>query len=294
MKPAAFTYHAPGTVEEALAALAEAPDETSLLAGGQSLVPLLNMRLARPAVIVDLNRVAGLDRFEAANGTVRMGAMLRQRRLEIDPIVREHLPLLSQAAGHIAHVPIRTRGTVGGSLAHADPAAELPAAMTALRARMVVRDASGGSEALGPEAFFRGPLTTGIGPGRMLVAIEVEAPPAGTGSAFLEVARVHGAFALVGAAAVVHTDADKRLDICRLALCGVGGTPYAPSWLESMLIGEHPTARLLSQVGKRVRQSIDPSGDAHADREYRRTIAGTLAAKTLAAAVRRTGVEMAA
>ena len=293
MKPAPFTYHAPATIEEALTTLAAAPDETSLLAGGQSLVPLLNMRLARPAVIVDLNPVAGLDRVEAANGSVRVGAMVRQRRLEIDPVVRTRLPLLSQAAGHVAHLPIRMRGTVGGSLAHADPAAELPAAMTALGARMVVRDASGGTEVLSPEAFFKGPLTTAIGPGRMLVAIEAEAPPAGTGSAFLEVARVHGAFALVGAAAIVHTDADQRIDLCRLALCGVGGTPFAPPWLDSMLIGEQPSARLLAQVGERVQQSVDSSGDADVDREYRRTVAGMLAAKTLAAAVRRTGVEVA-
>lgn len=294
MKPAPFAYRAPRTVEEALATLAEAPGETILLAGGQSLVPLLNMRLARPAVIVDLNRVAGLDGIEVANGTIRIGAMVRQRRLELDPLIREQLPLLTEAAGYIAHLPIRTRGTVGGSLAHADPAAELPAVVTALRARMLVRNADGTTESLASEKFFLGPLTTAIGAGRMLVAIEIDPPPAGTGWAFLEVARVHGAFALVGAAALVHADAAGRVDLVRLALGGVGGTPFAPAGLEKMLIGERLTKSLLAQVAKHVRESLDPTGDAHADAQYRREVAGTLAAKALAAAAGRTGLEVGA
>lgn len=294
MKPAPFVYRAPGTVDEALAALVDAPEETSLLAGGQSLIPLLNMRLARPAVLVDLNRVAGLDMLEAANGTIRIGAMVRQRRLEFEPLIRERLPLLAEAARYIAHLAIRTRGTVGGSLAHADPAAELPAVAMALGARLLVRDAGGGTEAIAPEAFFIGPLTTAIGPGRMLVAVEVAPPPSGTGWAFLEVARVHGAFALVGVAALVHANTDRRIDLARLALCGVGGTPYAPPWLEEMLIGERLTASLLAQVDERVRQSVDPHGDTHAGPEYRRSIAGTMAAKALAVAGRRAGLEIAA
>jgi CO/xanthine dehydrogenase FAD-binding subunit len=241
-----------------------------------------------------LNGVAGLDLLEAPNGTIRIGAMVRQRRLELEPIVRERLPLLAEAARYIAHLPIRTRGTVGGSLAHADPAAELPAVATALRARMLVRDARGGTESIAPEAFFKGPLTTAIGPGRMLVSVEVEPPPTGTGWAFLEVARVHGAFALVGVAALVHANADRRMDLVRLALCGVGGTPYAPLWLEKMLIGERLTASLLAEVQERVRESVDPHGDIHAGPEYRRTVAGTLSAKALAAAGRRAGLEIAA
>jgi aerobic carbon-monoxide dehydrogenase medium subunit len=294
MKPAPFVYRAPGTVDEALAALAEAPEETTLLAGGQSLIPLLNMRLARPAVLVDLNGVAGLDVLEAANGTIRIGAMVRQRRLEVEPLVRERLPLLAEAARYIAHLPIRTRGTVGGSLAHADPAAELPAVATVLRARMLVRDARGNTESIAPEAFFKGPLTTAIGPGRMLVAVEIEPPPPDTGWAFLEVARVHGAFALVGVAALVHANADRRIDLARLALFGVGGTPYTPSWLEKMLVGERLTASLLGQVEERVRQSVDTHGDAHAGPEYRRTVAGSMAARALVAAGRRAGLEVAA
>lgn len=294
MKPAPFAYHRPGTVAEALAILAEAPDETSLLAGGQSLVPLLNLRLARPSVIVDLNGVADLDSVGVFGPTVRFGATVRQRRLEVDPLIRDRLPLLTEAAGCIAHLPIRVRGTIGGSLAHADPAAELPAVVAALRARLLVRRASGADQTLSPEEFFVAPLTTAIGPGGMLVAIEVDPPPAGTGWAFLEVSRVHGAFALVGAAALLHTDGEGRIDLSRLALCGVGGTPMVPSWLDTTLIGERPSVRLFEQVGRRIREAVDPPGEAGEDREYRRSVAGSLTARALAKAALRAGLEVVA
>lgn len=294
MKPSAFVYHAPRTVEEALALLAEGPEERSVLAGGQSLVPLLNLRLARPEMLVDINRVQGLDAIEAVDGRIRIGSMVRQRTLETDPMIRERLPLLAEAAGFIAHLAIRTRGTIGGSLAHADPAAELPATMAALGARMIVRSVIGEDRSLPADRFFVGPLTTAIGPGELLVAVELEPPPPEAGWAFMEVARVHGAFAIVGVAALVSVGADGRIELAMLGLCGIGGTPYSPPWLDEMLVGESSGDALFSEVGERVRDSIDPPTDLHAGSESRRHVASVLSRRALALASRRaeTGAQL--
>lgn len=282
MKPPAFDYYAPRTIDEALALLGRAPDDTKLLAGGQSLVPLLNMRLARPAVVIDLNRVDGLAGIElAAGGRLRLGAMVRQRTLEVDPLIRARAPLLAEAAGYIAHLQIRTRGTVGGSLVHGDPAAELPAVLTALEARLNLRRAGGGARSLSAAEFFIGPLVTAAGPDELLVDIEFSPPPAGTGSAFVEVARVHGAFALAGAAALLHLDAAGRIDLARLALCGVEEAPAAPAWLGEMLLGQRPGRELFGRVADRLRASVEPLADLHAGADYRRALAGVLAARAL-------------
>lgn len=288
MKPAPFRYEAPRSVPEVLDVLREAPEDTSLLAGGQSLMPMLNMRMARPQLLVDLNRVDGLDGVDTdAEGLIRLGSMVRQRRLETDPMVRERLPLMSEAARHIAHVPIRTRGTLGGSLAHADPAAELPATVSALGGRMVVRGPQA-DRAMPAGEFFVGPLTSAIEPGELLVAIEVEPPPAGTGWAFVEVARTHGAFALAAAAALLHLDSTGAIDLARLALAGVGRVPYVPPWLDETALGEAPGEALLLRVGERVRDEVEPFDDVHASAAYRKRVAGTLAARALEAALART------
>jgi carbon-monoxide dehydrogenase medium subunit len=284
MKPAVFDYRAPETVQEALDALAEAPGDASLLAGGQSLVPLLNMRLARPTIVVDLNRVAALASVEVFDGHVRIGAMVRQRALETDKRICEPLPLLEEAARQIAHVPIRMRGTVGGSLAHADPAAELPAAMIALGARMRVAASGGKAWTLAADEFFVGPLTTALEPGTLLAGVEVDVPPHGTGWSFLEVARTHGAFALVGVAALLHLDDTGAIDLLRVALCGVGGRPYSPEWLAETAVGERPSDLLFTQIAHRVAESIRPHADGHAGREYRQSVARVLTARALQAA----------
>jgi carbon-monoxide dehydrogenase medium subunit len=281
-----FDYRAPTTVEEALDALAEAPEDTSLLAGGQSLVPMLNMRLARPALVVDLNRVRGLDEVTVDDrGTVRIGAMVRQRELEVSALVRERLPVLTEAADQIAHVAIRTRGTVGGSLVHADPAAELPTVMAALRGRMHLRR-RGGERTVEASDFFVAPLMSAVEPGELLVGIEIDALPAGTGWAFDEVARTHGAFALVGVAALLHTGPDGRIDLARLALCGVHNVPYVPDWLDDALVGRLPDAALFTEVAQRVSASVTPAEEGRAG-EYRRSVSGALAARALTTAARR-------
>ncbi len=293
MKPPLFAYRVPESVEEALAELRDAPDEASLLAGGQSLVPMLNLRLARPSVVVDLNRIAELAQMEETpEGGLRIGSMVRQHTLEVDASVRERFPLVAAAVGHIAHLPIRTRGTVGGSLAHADPAAELPATVKALRARMLVRGGDSATAAVAAEEFFVGPLMTAIEHGSVLVGIELDPLPSGTGWAFLEIARTHGAFALAGAAALIHADTAGRIDLARLALFGIGGTAEAPSWLDELLVGEEPSAELFAHTAERVRETINPHGDMHAGPEYRRSAAAVLTRRALMQAAARAGVEV--
>ena len=251
------------------------------------------MRWAQPRLLIDLNRVQELDGIEdSGGGRVRIGAMLRQRRLETEPLVRDRLPLLREAARHIAHVPIRTRGTVGGSVAHADPAAELPAAISALDGRLLLRSSSG-ERTLATGDFFQGSLITAIEPGEVLVAIELDAPPPGTGWAFVELARTHGAFALAGAAALLGVGADGRIGHARLALAGVGGTPFVPGWLDEAVLGEAPGETLFREVGDRVRSEVEPFDDIHAPAQYRSRLAGVLAARALETAAGRANGEAA-
>jgi aerobic carbon-monoxide dehydrogenase medium subunit len=286
VKPPQFAYAAPTTVEEVLGALREAPDDTSVLAGGQSLMPMLNMRMASPGVVVDLNGVEELAEIDDYGERVRLGAMVRQRTIETDPRIARRLPLLAEATKHIAHVPIRTRGTVGGSLAHADPSAELPAAISALGGRLHLRG-PGGDRVVAAHDFFLGPLTTAVEPGELLVAIELEPPPTGSGWAFREVARTHGAFALAGIAAVVHVGSDGTIDHAALAMCGVGGAPYTATWLAEMVIGERPDEALFDQVAQRIHEEIAPYDDGHATAEYRRRVAVVLTKRALPVAAAR-------
>lgn len=284
MKAAKFDYRAPASLDEALEVLAADPDETSLLAGGQSLVPMLNMRLARPALLVDLNRIPELSGIQRSNGTLRIGAMARQHAVEVDPQAAA-VPLLVEAIRHIAHLPIRTRGTVGGSIAHADPAAELPATMGVLNARMVLRSPAG-RRSVPTEEFFVGPLTTSREPGEILEAIEIPLPPSRCGWAFREVARTHGAFALVGVATTVTLTADSRLEDVRLGVLGVGGLPYLPEWV-GMAAGEEPTDDLFAEIGARVAQAVGSRGDPPDTGVYRGEVAATLTERALHEATRR-------
>jgi carbon-monoxide dehydrogenase medium subunit len=294
MKPPPFDYAAPKSIPEVIQLLQEAPEDTSLLAGGQSLVPMLNMRLAQPELLIDLNRVEGLDAIEAAaNGRVRFGSMVRQLRLEKESQLRARLPLMSEAIRHVAHTAIRTRGTSGGSLVHADPAAELPATVCALDGRLLVRGA-GGDRTIDANEFFLGPLTTAIQPGELLIGVEVDPPPSGAGWRFVEVARTHGAFALAAVAALVRLDGGGRIDHIRLVLAGVGGVPYVPDWLDEASLGEAPGETLFRRIGERVRDEVEPYDDVHASADYRKRVAGVLATRALSSAAVRTGERIAA
>lgn len=280
MKPAPFEYHAPTSVDEALSLLAELGDEAKPLAGGQSLVPLMNFRLARPAHLVDLNLVAGLSYIQPEGGGLRIGAMTRQRDIERSPSVTERWPLLAGAVRNIGHVHIRNRGTIGGSLAHADPAAELPTAMLALNAELLVRGQRG-ERTLRASEFFESHYSTVLEPDELLAEIRIPALPPRTGWAFEELSRRHGDFALVGVAALVTEDDRGFIREARLVFAGSGPTPMRATAAEGLLVGERPSEALFRQAGEAARAEIDPDSDIHADAEYRREIAAVLARRAL-------------
>lgn len=286
MKPAPFKYAVPESVAETLALLRTNGRDGKLLAGGQSLVPLLNMRLARPSVIIDLNAVRELSYIKEDNGEVVIGAMTRQRDAELSQVVRRKLPLLAEALGYVGHPQIRNRGTIGGSLAHADPSAELPAVASALRATMVVRG-SKGPRALEPEQFFIAFLTTALDPQELLVEVRFPAHHK-MGTAFLEVARRHGDYALAGVATTLSRNGDSIRD-CALAFTGVGPGPVRIAEAEAAVIGNRLTPQVLDEVRKIVTDRLDPDSDVHASVEYRKHVAGVLAVRALRLAYERAG-----
>ena len=287
MRPPPFSYADPSTVDEALGLLAEHGDDAGILAGGQSLVPLLNFRLARPAVIVDINRIADLAYIEQRNGTLEIGALTRHRAVERSAVVSEACPLLSEAIEHVGHAQVRNRGTIGGSLAHADPAAELPAVVTALDGRLRLRSA-GGERTLAPGDFFMGSLTTAIEPGEMLVAVELPLWPEGTATCFAEFSRRQGDFALAGAGAVLAFGDDGRVERAGLALMGVGDRPFDGAAIANELLrGEKTNEAAVRAVAERVASSVEPASDLHAPADYRRHLAGVLTRRALLGAVER-------
>lgn len=287
MKPPPFSYAAPRSVGEALALLQEYGPEAKVLAGGQSLVPLLNMRLARPEVLVDINRIGALAYIRRRGDRLRVGALTRQRAVEASAGVRRRVPLLWEAIRFVGHPQIRNRGTVGGSLAHADPAAELPAVVAALEADLVVAG-PGGERVLSPEEFFTGYLTTALQPADLLVEVRFPLQDGDTGSAFVEVARRHGDFALVGVAAVLRRQ-DDTVGQARLAFTGVGPGPVRAREAERLLQGEPATPRLFAEAAREAAARLDPPGDIHATAQYRRDLAAVLARQALEVAWQRSG-----
>lgn len=285
MKPPPFVYHAPDSLEEALQLLQEYGDDTKLLAGGQSLVPLLNFRLSRPAALVDLNRIPNLSYIEQENGQLRIGAMTRQRSIEFSDLVRDHLPLLYEATTLVGHLPIRTRGTIGGSVAHADPAAEYPAVVTALDADLVVRG-PGGERVLKPEDFFLTYLTTTLAPDDMLVELRLPAAPTTSGWAFEEFSRRHGDFAIVGIAALLDVDGEA-CQFARLAAAGVSPTPVRLSQAEEILLQGGLTEASMEAAAARAAELVEPESDIHASTGYRRHLTRVLTLRALRRAAAR-------
>lgn len=286
MKPPPFEYVAAGSLEEALAALTEHGDEAKLLAGGQSLVPLLAFRLARPSVLVDLNRVAGLDRVELSGDTLLLGSMARQRAVERLPGLRERCAMIAEAVELIGHVAIRNRGTVGGSIAHADPAAEWPALAVVLEAQLELAGPRG-PRTVPAREFFVSYFTTALEPDEVLTGIRVPIPNGRTGSAFLELSRRHGDFALAGVGALVTLGEDGTAADARLGLIGVGSRPVRAETAEAVLRGRVPDAEAIAEAAAAVTGEIEPTGDIHASEEYRRHLAVVLTRRALAAAVAR-------
>jgi len=288
LKPPPFEYVAPTSLDEALQALADAGDEAKVLAGGQSLIPLMSLRLAQPAVLIDLNRVPGLDAIERTNGTLRIGALTRHRTVERDATVQEAVPLLAEAMPLIGHPAIRTRGTIGGSAAHADPAAEIPAVALALEATFTARSAARGERTIAAADFFDGYFTTTLEPDEILTAVDLPARTAGSGAALVEVARRHGDFAMVGVAATLTLDpASGTIADARLALINVAEKPLRATEAEQPLRGQPPTDETFAAAAAQAAAALDPSGDLHASPAYRRKVAGTCIRRALALAADR-------
>ena len=279
MKPPVFDYHAPTTVEEAIALLTRYGGEAKLLAGGQSLMPLLNFRLSRPAALVDLNTIPSLAYIREEDGVIRFGAMTRQRTIEFSDVVRRRLPLLTEATGLVAHLPIRTRGTIGGSLAHADPSAEYPAVLTALDGTVVVRGPRG-ERTLRPAELFQSYLATSLEHDEVLVEVRLPAMAAGAGFAFEEFSRRHGDFAIVGIAAMLVPDGE-RCAIARLATAGAGPVPVRLRSAEEILERDGLSEAAIEAAAGRAAELVEPDSDIHASAAYRRNLTRVLTGRAL-------------
>ncbi len=281
MKPAPFDYAAPGSLAEALAVLAEHGAAAKPLAGGQSLVPMLAMRLSRPQVLVSLKRLGELQGIRRRNGTLAVGAMTRHWQVEESREVAEASPLLAEAIRLVGHPTIRSRGTVGGSIAHADPAAELPAVLAALDGRVRLASARG-ERTLSAAEFLRGMMTTAARPDELVT--EVEFPVlagARRGDAFEEVARRHGDFALAGAAVALALDAGGRVTDARIALCGVEARPRRRTEAEAALRGERWRPERLPEIAALAAAGLEPLDDLHASGAFRTHLAGVLTRRAL-------------
>ncbi len=285
MKPAAFEYQAPRTVGEAVGLLDKHADQAKVLAGGQSLVPLMNMRLARPGVIVDINRIKALEYIVATPTALRIGALVRQRAAETSRLVAERCPLLRDALRLVGHVQIRNRGTVGGSIAHADPAAELTAVLTALGGEVTAQGPRG-TRVIPAADLFVTYLTTSLDPREVLTEVRFPTLPPGAGWSWMEIARRHGDFALAGVGVVLAVRRGMISDV-RIGLTGVGPTPVRASAAERLLTGRAPSEALWAEAADAVRAAVEPDGDIHASAEYRRHVSGVLTQRALREALTR-------
>lgn len=287
MKPSRFRYFLARSVDEAAQMLAEQGGEACVLAGGQSLMPLMNLRLARPSALIDLNEISALAYVRPWDGGLSLGAMTRDAELERDALAAERLSLLIEVAHHIGHPAIRNRSTVGGSVAHADPAAEFPAVMLALDAEMEVYSASG-SRTITARDFFRGPFQTSMHHDEILTEVRVPGLVPRSGSAFMEFARREGDYALAGVAAVVALDEDGTIASARLGLCSVGQTPVRASAAEALLKGKRPERDVWWAAAEAVIDALnEPPSDIHGSADYRRHLAGVMTQRALALAAER-------
>ena len=284
MKPPRFYFCAPHMLDEALALLDQNSEDTKVLAGGQSFVPLLNMRLAAPAYIVDINHISELNYIEQEDGYLAIGATVRQRQVERSTLVQEKHPLLIEVIKHIGHMQIRNRGTVVGSIAHADPAAELPALLTCLNGEALVQSIHG-ERVIKAEEFFMGYLSTALEPGEMLTEVRFPMLASQAGWAFMEFARRSGDYALVGAAAVINPTADDRCMSAHIAYLGIAGAPVRGHAIEDAIVGTSLDEPVLDAAAEIASTLVsDDMGDVHATVEYRRVLTAELTKRVLKAA----------
>jgi len=287
LKPAPFDYVAPRTVAEAVDHLGRHGGDARVLAGGQSLVRLMNTRLATPAVVVDINRVEGLDAIAVENGSVRIGALARQRAAELSDVVRTAAPLFAEAGSHVAHPSVRRRGTVVGSIAFADPSAELPAALLALDGEAIVSGPDGERTVTAAD-LFTGAFATSLAPGELITAVRVprETAPR-SGSAWVEVSRRHGDLPVCGAGAVVTLDEGGAIASARVALCGVGATPVRATAVEEALAGVDPTEDAIARAADHAARDLDPPSDPHGSADFRRHLAVVMTRRSVQRAAER-------
>jgi carbon-monoxide dehydrogenase medium subunit len=292
MKPAPFEYHAPDSIDKALDLLQEHGTEAKLLAGGQSLVPAMNFRVVQPGLLVDLNRIGELSFIREEGPVIRIGSMTRERHLEFDASIEKRIPLLHEAVPFIAHPQIRNRGTIGGSLVNADPAAELPVLMLALNARLRARNASG-DRWIHARDFFAGMFTTALEPDEILVEIEVPISPADTGWAFMEVAPRAGDYALMGVAALVTLDKQKKCQGAKLVYLNAGDGPVEAKEAEKLLEGETLNDKLIDSAAELASGTeINPFGNIHASSDFQRHLARVLTRQALKQAGQRAGMDL--
>jgi CO/xanthine dehydrogenase FAD-binding subunit len=284
MKPAPFRYVAARSIEQALALKAEHGDEARFLAGGQSLVPTMNFRLTQPAMLIDINPLTGLAGIgNGAADRVRIGALTRYRVLERDPATERTFPLIHEALPLIAHPQIRNRGTIGGNLAHADPASEMPAIVLTLGGRLRAQSAKG-ERWIDARDFFVGALTTALEVDEMLTEIELPVAPPGSGACFLELSRRRGDFAIIGVACMVRFDDGGKCTEARIGLCNAGDGPVFADEASASLIGEQIGALEIAEAAALVQGAIDPGGSIHASKEFQRHVAGVLTTRALTTA----------
>ncbi len=287
MKPAPFEYFVPESLQESLELLDRFGDDAKVLAGGQSLMPLMNLRLARPSVIIDINRLTALQAISTAPaGGLVVGALTRQRTIERSGVVKEQNPLLAATIPLIGHFQIRNRGTLGGSLVHADPAAELPALSVVLECELTLMS-KGAARKVAAESFYQGYLTTATRPGELLTEIYLPSWQGGDLWAIEEISRRKGDFAIVGVMLKLQPDANRAIASARVVAFGIGGRPQRLQRAEAFLAGRKAEPRLADELGKIVAADLDPDSDLHASAEYRKEVGGVLARRALLSALAR-------
>ncbi|MGE6612629.1 FAD binding domain-containing protein [Peribacillus sp. NPDC076916] len=280
IKPAKFNYLRPSSLEEAVHYLSEYGEDAKILSGGQSLIPLLNMRLSTPKYLIDIGRAEGLSYIQEEGESLVIGALTKHREIEKSELVKEKCPLLSEAIRWVGHEQIRNRGTVGGSIAHGDPSAELPCVLTALRGGVVIADVNG-EEIVSPEDFFLTYMLTSLQPDQLVKEIRFPILKPTSGSAFVEVARRHGDFGLVEVAAVVDLSEDGSFSEVKLAIGGVNSVPTALGDVERLLVGKEPTEESYKDASVLTMEMIEPESDLHGTAEYRRELSGTMVIRAL-------------
>ncbi len=291
MIPKQFEYFAPKTLGQAIALLKQYKDEAKVLSGGQSLIPMMKLRLATPKYVIDINNIKGLSYIKEAGGQIRIGALTRHAQIEHSPLIREKLPMLAEAAHHIADQQVRNLGTIGGSLAHSDPAADWPANMLALDAEFVIQGVR--KRTVKAVKFFKGPFETDLKPTEILTEIRIPIPKGDkVGQAYLKFERKAGDFATVGVAANVVLDKNNKITKVGIGLTAVAPAQFRATEAEKILLGNVPTAELIDEAAKAAAEMSDPMPDLRGSVEYKREMARVFTRRALRLALERAGVKL--